>query len=69
MMIALKYDDVDDVAYVMIPSLSGRKRQNCCFVPRRTVFFFFFRSSGWSGWGDQPESDENENLASDLVRS
>ena len=67
MMIALKYDDVDDVAYVMIPSLSGRKRQNCCFVPR-TVFFFFC-SSGWSGWGDQPESDENENLASDLVRS
>ena len=48
MMIALKYDDVDDVAYVMIPSLSGRKRQNCCFVPR-TVFFFFAAQAGVAG--------------------
>ena len=40
----------------------GGKRQSC--------FIFFplaFSSWGWSGWGDEPETDEIENLDSDLA--
>ena len=59
----LKYDDVT-VTDVLIPSLSGRKRQNCF------IFFPLALSSwGWSGWGDEPETDEIENLDSDLAWS
>ena len=59
----LKYDDVT-VTDVMILSWSGRKRQNCF------IFFPLALSSwGWSGWGDEPETDEIENLDSDLAWS
>ena len=63
MMIASKYGRYDSfVVRAEAAELLLCTSKNC-----RLFLSLALRISGWSGWGDQPESDENENLDSDLA--